>query len=404
MRSAAGPVWMIIPTYFPVVGGAQVQVQQLSSALAAQGWPVSILTRRHSYAHPQGLPGEDRYGGILVRRVFSRGNGKTGSLLFVINGLRFFLRLRTKAIYHAHDTGAAGWLAVAARYLTGGRCLIKLRTGKVAYKQSLRSRITRWQFKALLRLADRVIVVNREVRDYLRSLGIPGERVVWIPNGVDVERFCPASADQKIQACEALGLRGARHIVLYVGRLEYMKGVDVLLRAWCELKPAERAGNVLLLVGDGPEREALEQMAARFQLGSSVIFTGEQQNVQAYYQAADLFVLPSRTEGLSNALIEAMACGLPVVVSDVGGAKDLVDEGQSGCFFPSEDASALAGRLGYLLSIPEAWADYGRAARASVEAKASLAAVARQLEEAYGQLSESMNIAGASAAAAPGER
>lgn len=332
MKFAPKAAWMIIPTYFPVVGGAQVQVRQLSQSLASQGWAVTVLTRQHSYAHPQGLPSGEIIAGTTVRRLDSRGGGKSGSVLFILSGLRYFLQNGRRGIYHAHDIGAAGWLAVLARFLFGGRSLVKLRTGTVAYEESLRSRLARWQFQAMLRLADRVIVVNREVRDYLQTLGIPAERVVWIPNGVDVQQFCPASPVQKAQARVQLRLGETERVVLYVGRLEHMKGVDILLRGWHELSPVQRNNSRLIIVGDGPERQALAQMAQTFGVGTSVCFAGEQDSVQAYYQAADLFVLPSRTEGLSNALLEGMASSLPVLVSKVGGAVDLVQEGQSGFF------------------------------------------------------------------------
>ncbi len=389
MNPSSRAVWMIIPTYFPVVGGAQVQVQQISEALVSQGRQVAVLTRQHSSLHPQGLPPTEMRGRVLTRRLFSRGGGKTGAALFLLNGLWFLLRQGRAGIYHAHDAGAAGWLAIAARYLFGGRCLVKLRTGTVAYEKSLRSRLRRWQFQVLLRCADRVIVVNREVQDFLQSLGIPAERVVRIPNGVDGERFTPATASEKAAARRRLGIGEDGRVVLYVGRLEYMKGVDVLLGGWRRMNPAMRPGCRLILVGDGPERGRLERTAEAGEISESVHFAGEQQ-VEDYYRAADLFVLPSRTEGLSNALLEAMACGLPVLASDVGGAKDLVHEGQNGYFFKSEDEQILAERLELLLNRPDTWENLGRMARRSVLANASLASAIQSTRQLYQELEESL--------------
>lgn len=393
MKTALPTAWMIIPTYFPVVGGAQVQVQYLSRALPERGWPAAVVTRRHSYAHPRGLPAADLRAGVRVRRISSPGGGKVGALLFVLNGLLFLARAGRGGIYHAHDAGAAGWLAAAARFLLGGRCLVKLRTGRPAYEQHLRSRLVRWQFRALLACADRVIVVSREMQAYLSALGVPAERVVWIPNGVDVERFCPPGAAVKAQQRARLGIAPGKSAVLYVGRLEHMKGVDVLLRGWQKLSEARRQNSRLYLAGDGPEREPLKRMAAELGVAGSVRFLGEQADVMPFYQAADLFVLPSRTEGLSNALIEAMACGLPVVASEVGGAKDLVQDGLNGFFFPSEDSAALAARLEAALASPESWKARGRAARASVTANASLAAVVQKIEAVYRELSAGMGRA-----------
>jgi len=379
---------MIIPTYYPVVGGAQVQVEQLSAALAAGGRPVTVLTRRHSYAHPAGLPAAESRGGVPIRRFDSPGGGRIGAVRFVLSGLWFLARRGRRGIYHAHDTGAAGWLALAARRLLGGRCLVKLRTGRVAYEASLRSPLARWQFRALLAAADRVIVVNREVQDLVTALGVPPERLAWVPNGVDVERFRPAAPNEKARARAQLGLAAGERVALYVGRLEHMKGVDLLLAGWGRLDPALRQAARLVLVGDGPERAALEALARSLGLADSVRFAGEQPGVLDYYHAADLFVLPSRTEGLSNALLEAMACGLPVAVSRVGGALDLVQDGVSGLFFEPEDAALLARRLESLFDASAGWARMGQAARASVTANASLAATIQRVEDLYQQLTE----------------
>lgn len=396
-------VWMIIPTYFPVVGGAQVQVQQISEALVSRGRRVAVLTRQHSSLHPQGLPPAELRGGVLTRRLYSRGGGKIGAVLFLLNGLWFLLRWGRAGIYHAHDAGAAGWLAVAARYLYGGRCLVKLRTGKVAYEKSLESRLRRWQFQVLLRCADRVIVVNREVQDYLQSLGIPAERVRRIPNGVDGERFAPATAWEKAAARRRLGIGEQERVILYVGRLEYMKGVDVLLGGWRRMNPTLRLGCRLLLVGDGPERGRLERMAETGGIRETVHFTGEQK-VNVYYRAADLFVLPSRTEGLSNALLEAMACGLPVLASEVGGAMDLVREGQNGYFFKAEDEQMLAEKLELLLNRPDTWEGLGRRAHLSVLANASLASAIQGTLQLYQELEESRGPRRAQIAATQDDR
>jgi len=381
-----GPTaWMIIPTFTPVVGGAQTQVHQLAGALRASGWPVQVLTRRHSYAHPQGLPAREQVRGLPVRRVYSRG-GKLGSLLFLLTGLWSLRESRGGAIFHAHDAGAAGWLAVAAARLWGGKSLVKLRTGAYAYRQDFASRLARWQMLALLRLVDRVVVVNREVQGLLGSLGIPASRIACIPNGVDTRRYRPATAEEKAAARQSLGFRPDELAALYVGRLEHMKGVDILLRGWACLQANRPAAARLALVGDGPERAGLERLAEELGLRASVSFLGEQGEVLPYYQAADLLLLPSRTEGLSNALLEAMACGLPVLVSRVGGAVDLVTDPQNGLFFESGDEVELAGKLCLLLASPDLRAALGARARETARAFVSLDLTAARVEGVYREL------------------
>ena len=183
-----------------------------------------------------------------------------------------------------------------------------------------------------------------------------------------------------------------------------MKGVDVLLRGWAALDPLHRRRGRLLLVGDGPERSNLEALAGTLGIGESIRFTGEQGEVLPYYHAADLFALPSRTEGLSNALLEAMACGLPVVVSRTGGARDLVQDGHNGLFVEPEDAAGCCAQMAALLASPELWARYAQAARASVIAHASLSATIERTVGLYRGLAAAREATPAELAAPPGDR
>ncbi len=378
--------WMIIPTYYPVVGGAQNQVRVLSQALIAANWSVRVLTRRHSYAHAQGLPAEAMLEGIPVARVYSRGRRGLGSLLYVLAGLSHLFRHRPGHIYHAHDIGAAAWLAIAARHLLGGRCLIKLRTGSGPYRLLLTSALARWQFLTLLRLADRVVVVNAEVEQLVRALGVPARRLVRLPNGVDTRHFQPVPPGQKPKLRAELGLAADKTVVLYVGRLEPLKGVDILLAAWARLPDAIRQKAVLVVVGDGPARAQLQQMSASLCVSASVHMLGERPGIRDYYWAADLFVLPSRTEGLSNALLEAMACELPVAAAAVGGAPDVIEHDRSGLLHKPEDEADLADKLLALIRSRSRWPAMGAHARQRVIEQADLTLVIDRYEGIYREL------------------
>lgn len=377
--------WMLIPTFYPVIGGAQTQTLRLATLLRQRGWPARVLTRQHSYAHPQGLPADAVIEGLAVRRTYSRGPGKLGAMLSVITGVAYLARFGRRGIFHAHDIGAAGWTAVAARYLLGGRCLVKLRTGCSVYRRHYGSGLSRRGFKALLMLTDRVVVVSREVQSLvIDELQIPPERVVFLPNGVDTTHYCPP-ADAARRSCrERLGYSADQTVCLYVGRLEHLKGVDILLRGWAAAfrrRPAPSAR--LVVVGDGPERAALERLRTELGLGESVSFRGESHQIRDHYWASDLFVLPSRTEGLSNALVEAMSCGLPVIASRAGGSVDIVDDGENGYLFDEGNVDALAGRLTSMLSNRRDWAALGRKARIRATAHADIEALADRVSAVY---------------------
>ncbi len=390
MRLYRAQIWMIIPTFYPVIGGAQSQVQRAAKALVADGWLVRVLARRHSYAHPKGLPARAEVDGTPVIRVYSRGGSKADSLFYVLAGLWHLLRHGRRGIYHAHDISAAGWLAVLARYLLHGRCLIKLRTGCRGYEPYLSSRLTRWQFLTQIRLADRVVVVNRELEDMLQRLGAPMSRVVRIPNAIDTCQFYPPSMEAKAATRERLALPKDKTIFLYVGRMAPLKGVDILLNAWALLPQHVRHHAVLVLVGDGPEQERLCRQVASLGISASVLNAGMQANVRDYYWSADIFVLASETEGLSNTLLEAMACALPVVVSNVGGAPDVVEEGTSGLLFDSENAVQCAEKMTAMWGLQQRWAEMGSCGRQLVLGYANLPSVADQFQKLYGQLAREL--------------
>ena len=384
--SKAHSVWMIIPSFYPAIGGAENQVRLLSKRLLAHGRPVRVLTRQHGNALPNGLAASDVVGGVPVRRLYSRGWGKVGSLLYLLGGWWYLLRHGRRAIYHANAVGTAGWLAVTARYLLGGRCLIKMRTGYQGYEKHYGSGIARWQFVTLLRLADRVQVVNTEVERMVRNLGVPRDRVVRLSNAVDTKVFRPASIEEKSAARKRVGIPAEKTIVLWVGRMAPVKGLDLLLRAWALLPEPERADVLLVMVGEGPERDKLLEMMTQLGLGDSVCLAGAHKTVRDYYWAADLFVLPSRTEGLSGALIEAMASGLPVIASNVGGAIDLVIEDENGSLFIAEDRHQLAQKLAAMIGTSDRWAEMGRRARQTVTASAEMDVIATQLDDLYQEL------------------
>jgi glycosyltransferase involved in cell wall biosynthesis len=231
------------------------------------------------------------------------------------------------------------------------------------------------------RRVDTILVNAEALRAEGESLGI-GARWTLIPNGIDVERFQnpPAASDAR----RALGLDPHRPVVGTVGRLEGRKGHDDFLAAahvMCEgangLRPQ------ILIVGDGPWRTRLERQASELGLAESVRFTGGLADVRGSLAAMDVFVLPSRAEGMSNALLEAMAAGRPVVATAVGGTREVFDGDRTGVLVPPGDARALAAEVLRLLTDREQAARLAAAAQRWIAEKFSMSASIGRLEALY---------------------
>ena len=188
--------------------------------------------------------------------------------------------------------------------------------------------------------------------------GVARERITLIPSGVDCAHFRPPSADERAQARAALGLGDADLAVGAVGALEPRKGHRYLVEAMALLSAARppASGVVAIIAGDGSLRDALAADIRRFGLGDAgggqvrladrVRLVGRVDDARSILWALDIFVMPSLSEGLGVALLEAMACGLPCVASRIGGIVDAVDEGRSGILVAPGDAHALARCIG----------------------------------------------------------
>ena len=207
---------------------------------------------------------------------------------------------------------------------------------------------------------DRVIVFSQLQADVLERLGVPAERLVVIPNGVDVNRWSPAAADRTSPTLQAVRQRlGSKRIFLYMGRLATEKNVEALLQAWRRVDPRD---SLLVIVGDGPLRTSLMNQHN----ADSLVWWGyepDQATRVALMQCAEVFVLPSLVEGLSLALLEAMACGCACVATDAGADGEVLNSGAGIVMSTQGVTSQLRTLLPVLLDQPVLTAELGRRAR-----------------------------------------
>ena len=251
----------------------------------------------------------------------------------------------------------------------------------------------RWKPRLLRRLhspfVDQYIAVSKDLQRFLTErIGIAPKRITQIYNGVDVERFAPARTPPLIRL--PVGFEGDDRVRIgSVGRIQPIKDHATLLLAIAYVvrrRPDLRSVARLVLVGDGPLREAISAQSRTLDIADIVWLPGASNQVPELLQALDVFVLPSLNEGISNTVLEAMASGLPVLASAVGGNVELVDDGVTGRLFRASDSEGLAGLLEHYLDDADLRRRHGAAAREAAERRFSLAAMIDSYAAVYERL------------------
>jgi sugar transferase (PEP-CTERM/EpsH1 system associated) len=284
-------------------------------------------------------------------------NKREGIDLGLLFRLRRLLRTHGIDVIHSHNYSAWLYAGLAARGL-GETIHVHTEHSEVDFFRR-RYAAERW----LSRMTTHVVAVSKHVHDVMiREVGIHPARVRLIYNGVDTTRFAPNALARKAVR-GALNLSRDQIVIGIIARLATIKNHDLLLRAYAPLcrKPNNRAR--LVIVGDGTERGPLGHLAHQLGIAEHVLFLGERRDTPELLNAFDIYVLPSFNEGMNLTLLEAMSSGLPVVVTNVGGNVEMVEEGVTGYLVPSNDIAALSERLRQLTDAPESRARMGRQGR-----------------------------------------
>lgn len=278
------------------------------------------------------------------------------------------LRSENIDLLHVHSPSAAlaGRLAAALRRIPVVYSIHLPARWYHGSRQTWRARLGRWLYVTLdclfnFTLTSRLLYPSKEVlREELHARRTPLSRSEYIPNSVDLQsfRFLP----DRDQMRTAFNLLPGQIVILYVGRLDEQKGLDVLLMALQQM-PIPIVPWVLWVVGDGPLEAALRSQAARSGLEGGVRFFGYQADVRPYLAAADVFVLPSRYDTMPLAILEALAAGLPCVVSAVGDLAEVIQAGVNGLVVNPDDPIMLIEALNRLLKDPSLRIQMGAAAR-----------------------------------------
>lgn len=389
---------MLTETYYPVVGGGETQARTLAEGLVEKGFRIVVLTRR---SHPS-LKKNESFGAIDVHRLPPAGpeHFKKWGLLFT--SLPALLRLQRKYdLLFVSGFRIVGISAILMSKLFKKVCILKADSsgemsgdfftkGLVKLHLSpsfLPFRMFLAMRNIILKYADAFVAISSPITAELVSHDISPEIIKAIPNSVDTSKFCPVNDQQKRELRQKLDLPQKDTTVTFTGRLVSYKGLPLLLRVWREI--CQKHHNVrLLLVGCGGldihncESELRDYARAKG-LYSSVLFTGAVDNVHEYLQASDLFIFPTEREAFGISVIEAMACGLPVISTAVGGLKDILRHGQNGLVVEPGDFQQLYDALELLITGDATAVSLGAAARQSVLQSYSSEIVTREYADLF---------------------
>jgi glycosyltransferase involved in cell wall biosynthesis len=376
---------MVVRLFFPWIGGTERQALKLAKELMKEGVNVQVLTGRwtRGTARRETIEGVDVIRNHTLWEFFGiRGARKLGGYLYILTLIWHLWRRRhTYDIIHVHSLNYHTFAAVLAGRWLGRPVVTKLaNTGSASDIEKMRIgqqlALSHLMLPIALR-SDRFVALNQAIVRELAAVGVPSDRIVRIPNGVETGR---GNLKRTYLLHNPVRL-------IYVGRLHEQKGVDVLLRSFSELRrlrPGERLA--LRLVGDGPLRAKLVAIAQQLDILRDVEFVGARDDVPELLDQSDIFVFPSRAEGISNALLEAMSEGLPIVASRVPGNEHVIDHEHNGLLFTADDSTSLTSELKRLLDDARFREAIGGRAQLTVEERYGIRRVAQQYIQLYDEL------------------
>jgi len=381
---SGGPSLMVIcSSYPPVLGGTEVEVQRVCAALLERGYRVEVLCRGGAPMPParQWVDGE----GVPVRMFGGRWPSAIRDYAYAV-GVAWTLwrRRRTYQIAYFVMGGVQLALALPVARLARKRIFMKF-SGSNTVAPLTASALGRFELRALRRWAEQVLVLNPGMMEEAQAAGFPRSQLGWMPNPVDVELFAPVGGDSKMELRRRLGVAPEAFLILYVGRLAPEKRLPLLMEAFAGMRRGRPAAS-LALVGDGPLRRELERLAARLGIDGEVRFAGAvpSSGVREWLGAADVFTLVSSLEGFPCSLAEAMAAGLPAVVSDIPGNTQLVRDGVEGLVARAADPASIGEALAALAADPEKRRALGAAARGLILREYSTEKVTDRYERLFG--------------------
>jgi len=378
MRNTPSPRVLVVSfAYYPMVGGLPQQARLLNRALQAQGATVTMIT-----IHIDGYPDVEVVDNVLVYRLWTLFGAATGYRTRTypwLLSLSIFLiaHRRDYDVIHVHQASYPAAICVVVGKILGKPTVVRI-TGSGASGNIATLKRLWWLgsvVRRIIRHTNCFVSLSEDITNELLEEGIQPEKIVRIQNGVDTAFFSPIPSRANSLAKTVLG----------VGRFSEEKGFDILVKAWGKVinqQPDAR----LILVGEGQDLPLLQTLAHQLGISSTISFEGNQDNIRDYLAQADVFVLPSRNEGMSNSLLEAMSMGCACVASDIPANWSVLIPEVDGLMFKKNDSDDLADRIVRLLQEPHLGKKLGANARNKIIESFSIDGIAKKYVELYSQL------------------
>lgn len=369
----------MIRYFHPFVGGLEKKTLNLASALLKKGVHVEIITSRFS----KKWPAREVIKGVPVCRLPSPRIKIVGALIYLLSLCFHIFKVRSQIeIIQAFQVGYSSAMAVFMGKILSKPTILNLSSsGKGGDVK--RHKITPWGivFLFFCRSASRIVVLNQEMQRELKTISYDTDSMVPITNGVDLNAFMNITDRKALR--KKLGLDDEK-IILYTGRLSREKGLDFLIHAYKKLPQTVPAK--LFILGDGPEMPKLQKLIKHYHLGSQIKILSPVEEVQHFLRISDIFVMPSQFEGISNSILEAMACGLPVIANRVAGNTELIEDGITGLLIKLSDEDDLVRAFSYLLANPGKASELGQRAQEMVQKNYDLKKMVDKYIQLYAQL------------------
>lgn len=383
---------MVTGAYWPELSGGGLQCRTIINSLRDR-FDFTVLT---TCTDPR-LPIDDRVDGVAVTRVLVSVGKVSSKIAAALHTVKFLLRAAPHhQAVHLHGFSQKSILITILARLLGKRLIVTMHTAGQDDPEGVRraGQMSYWAYQK----ADRFVAISQLMADAYLAAGLPERRLRIAPNGIDASRFRPPSATERNDLRAEIGVPDGVPMILFVGFFSRDKRPDVLYQAWRELRERHGITTMLLFAGatqsdyyevDAALKAAMEADAKARGVDQWLRFAGEVRDVERYYRAADVFVMPSTREAFGMALLEGMSSALPVIATRIPGVTDgIVEHHKTGVLVPAEDPVAIADALRDILNNRAAAAAMGAAARADVAARFGLAASRERWAAIYEELVE----------------